>query len=874
MKKKTLLFLSLLLAVSLPALAVFSGMDLNATLRNLRFELQRDFQKISVTQEKLSGRYLQQHQKMVEIIKQCDELSLMLYSQKQDYTFDLSYALEKVTAEYNDFNEDRLPYDRIVNTLDIEINRYARLIESLRRLPPELKELGFIPDSLEYHNDSLDLHLSQNESVLLSALDSTFSHAPFLLDEAGQEDRDSCLLYASELLKLYAGTKLVVVSDSTHYREAYLRLKESYDYARDYYKLLQKNIFIEGQTPWGVILAHPGMYWKQAVEATSEKYTIADIGAIIQDDGTAAADPQDNRYVYTSTLRNVLGSLLLFLLVWGVSALVFLLIFRFVKSMREAFSKEQRPYIIMIFTCLLFLGLSRRNIPDELVEKAVRLFNTFIWLLMAIVTALLLRLKPAQLKGCFKHYMPTIFTALFVISCRVLFLPNALLNFIFPPLLLLLAIWQLVNCLVIGRKADRPEAIIGWISLGVTSVAMIASWAGYIFLALLILVWWYFQLAAILSITAVWHFLVWYKEHRLTHLVQEYRSRITYVSGPDKEKLLFGATWFHDLIQSVIIPILTFLSIPLCVRLSLNVFEFSDLYDYIFKTPFIHLSDKAGADTFHISLYSLLLLAGLLFIFRYADKALHTIWQSTRYRMFMLKYKRKSIRNNEVNLSLGNSIISVVIWFTYIVVVIVTLQIPTGSLGLIAGGLSAGIGIALKDILNNFIYGIQLMGGRLRVGDWIECDGIRGRVTDINYQSTLVVTENATQVAFLNAALFNKNFTNLTRNNSYEFTKIVVGISYGTDVQRVREVLESAMEVMKTKDSYGQDVVDPAYGIFVRFSDFNNSSVDVAVKQYVLVSERIAYVDKAKEVIYNALNQAGITIPFPQCDVHMIKDED
>jgi hypothetical protein len=46
----------------------------------------------------------------------------------------------------------------------------------------------------------------------------------------------------------------------------------------------------------------------------------------------------------------------------------------------------------------------------------------------------------------------------------------------------------------------------------------------------------------------------------------------------------------------------------------------------------------------------------------------------------------------------------------------------------------------------------------------------------------------------------------------------------------------------------------------------------VAVKQYVLVAERLGYVDRAKEVIYNALNNAGSTIPFPQCDVHLIKE--
>ena len=56
--------------------------------------------------------------------------------------------------------------------------------------------------------------------------------------------------------------------------------------------------------------------------------------------------------------------------------------------------------------------------------------------------------------------------------------------------------------------------------------------------------------------------------------------------------------------------------------------------------------------------------------------------------------------------------------------------------------------------------------------------------------------------------------------------------------------------------------------------EFGDSGVEVFVKQYVLAAERIRYSDRAKEVIYKALNDNGITIPFPQRDVHMIKDDE
>ena len=165
------------------------------------------------------------------------------------------------------------------------------------------------------------------------------------------------------------------------------------------------------------------------------------------------------------------------------------------------------------------------------------------------------------------------------------------------------------------------------------------------------------------------------------------------------------------------------------------------------------------------------------------------------------------------------------------------------------------------------------MSGRLRVGDWIVCDGIRGKVTHIGYQSTEIETVDGAEMSFLNATLFAKNFSNLTRNHGYEFVKITVGVAYGTNIQRVRELLGEALKTLQDKDAFGRDIVDPKRGISIILDDMDDSAVTVAVKQQVLVAERVAYIDRAKELIYNTLNENGISIPFPQCDVHLIKEE-
>ena len=935
-KRKVFFFLVALLAVAVPALAVFTGMDLDATLANLRRELCYDYQQISQTQDELKAYYDGQHKQMVEIAKKCNDQSLMLYSQKQDYTFDISYALEKVTQEYEDFNKNRTPYDRIVTKLNIEINRYARLIESLRRLPPELKEVELVPDSLAYHNDSLDAHLEHNESLLEQklydqvelimaiiatqdtlpadslALDSLVclidttpaplqhsenlkeeklieqkmavidsiaavqdttadagSTSPFMLSEIGQMERDSCIFYASQLLRIYAQTREVVMADSTYYIEAWLRMKESYDYAQDYYKILQNSVFVEGQTSWIQILKHPAAYWRQAKLAMEERFTsnfFQNLHEYAESDDLS----NDSRFNNSATLFWLMVYVLSFFVLWGIAALLMRLAYRFVKPLDKAIAKEQRRYIALLVGCVLFILLSIETTLDDRATKSIHLMHTFICLLMAITTAQLIRLEPGKLKNGIRNYLSTIFTALFVISCRVLFLPNAFLNFIFPPLLLIMTVWQLIANLRRNKKSDRADAIIGWVSLGITAIAMFISWAGYIFLALIILVWWYFLLTAILAIVTIWHLLLWYKESRLDKRVEEYKSKITYLSGTSKDSLVFSVTWFYDLIRDVVVPLLVLVSFPLCIRWALNIFEFNDLYRQIFMEPYI----QHGEDGFTVSLYALLFLAGLFFVFRYLNKAIHTIWQQAQYNRFLRKYNRKAIRKNEINLSLGNSLITVFVWFIYIYIFVCTLNVPTSSLGLIAGGLSAGIGIALKDIINNFVYGIQLMGGRLRVGDWIECDGVRGAVTDINYQSTQIETYDGVTVSFLNAALFAKSFTNLTKSDSYECLKLHVSVAYGTDLQRAREVLVEAMQVMRTKDAYGREIVEPRRGIYVVFGAFGDSGVDIIVKQYVLAAERVAYADRAPEIMYNALNANGIKIPFPQCDVHMINDED
>ena len=904
MKKKLLLLCLTLVAFSMPVLSIVNGRSMNTTLKDLSEELQEECLQIAEAQQRFDEEYERQHKRMVEIIKESSELSILLYTQDLNMTFDMAYALKKVTTDYKDFSKDRRPYDRIVGSLDYEIDRYARLIEALRRLPPMLSdiEFGLVPDSLLYHNDSLEMHYSktasslENEVIKIASRDTMV--APYVLDREGEQYRDSCIRYASELMKMYADNRTMVINDSTHYQEAYLRMKEAYDYAESRYRELEKYVFSDRQTPFLEILANPAYYWEKTVIDLKNQYDYSEMlhndsvkmqaAQEVADSLALAGIPKEEKEdidyedYYDGMSRKGINAFLLYaiaiqivvlILVWLLIFGILWLVRRYAKPKRFVSQKQLPVFSVLVGTFLYFLVFGYFWGGGEYVQMGVKHVNTFLWLLIAIFGSLLLRVKPDKLANGVRLYMSAVLVALVIIICRITFIPDRLLTILLPPFLLLVVIRQLFFSIRESGKATPVDSMLGWVSLAIYLTAFVVSFFGFTFAALLILVWWYFQLAMLLTIIFISDLLAKYKERWLDKHVRAMRSRINYVSGQDRESLLFGATWFYDLVRQVGIPVMVILSLPMCIHLSLNIFDFNDLYIKFYHNPFVQLMDKDGFETLRISAESIVRLAILFFILRYLNRAIHAIWQYLRYMSFMRKHNRTSIRANEINMSLGNSIISVLIWLSYTIVVVVVWQIPVGSLSLVAGGLSAGIGLAMKDILNNFIYGIQLMGGRLRVGDWIECDGVRGHVVAINYQCVQMETEEGTEMSFLNESLFGKSFINLTRNNSYEKTSIVVGVAYGTDIQKAREVLVEAMQVMRTKDKYGREIVEPTKGVYVIVKNMSDSSVDIAVNQYVLVAERIGYVDRAKEVVYNALKEAGITIPFPQCDVHLIKDE-
>ena len=845
----------MLIALVIPAWAVFNESDIAKTLSILRSELHQEYVKLESRQNWIKQRNEIQHRELVDMTKRCNELALMLYSQSQDYTFDMTYALDEVTREYENYHNQRRPFDEIVANLSMEIERCEHLAESLRRLPPMLDTvIPGIPDSLSSVMNTLLL----SGNILHYDEDS-----PFFLDEQGQIDRDSCLYYTLILLDMYKEAREKVTEDGEHYKMMSIRLDESYNYAVKRYRLIQKHIFIDGQDNYIKVLKSFPRYRQRAVHDAAMKYgigeTTTDSEALRQSDWRGA---------------KVSGFIVIILVYIGIATLLSSLIMRVLKKKVARFQTDEskeRNHLVSLFGGVLIFMLSvmiaSAFTSSNFFKVASGLLLTYAWLVAAILLSLLIRIQSSTIRKVWKLYLPMIVLSLIVITFRIIFIPNKLVNLIFPPIVLACTIWQLFICRKINRiKEARHDMTYSWITLGVMIIGTIVIWSGYVLLGIQIFIWWLFQLAAIETITALYVLLDRYDEKTLKNRKLEYKKDHT-IYEPNRKDAYIAVTWRYDLIRQVVLPVLAILTIPMCLFYAGDVFDLGEISKDIFTRSFFNLGDKDGSAILNFSLYNITLVAVMVFLFRYISYIAKALYRKIRYDSLSHKQGKTYFQANEINFTLADNVIGIVVWGSFIIITVVVLKIPIGALSIIAAGLATGLGLAMKDILNNFIYGIQLMGGRLRVGDYIECDGIRGKVTAISYQTTQIQTLEDTVIAFTNTTLFNKNFKNLTKNGNYEFLKIIVGVKYGTDVEVVRTLLMDATTKLLTKDNYNRPLVDPKRGISVTFDSFGDSSVNIAIKQYVLVEERYAYIARAQELIYNTLNENNIEIPFPQRDV-------
>ncbi|MDH3391747.1 MAG: mechanosensitive ion channel [Desulfobulbaceae bacterium] len=240
-------------------------------------------------------------------------------------------------------------------------------------------------------------------------------------------------------------------------------------------------------------------------------------------------------------------------------------------------------------------------------------------------------------------------------------------------------------------------------------------------------------------------------------------------------------------------------------------------------------------------------------------------WLSRRITNLLAKLLKK----NNVELTLVNFLTNL-IYYTLVVLVVVAamgrLGVNTTSFLTIIGAAGLAIGLALKDSLSNFAAGVMLVLFRpFTIGDVVSTAGITAKVEKVTIFNTLFCTADNQLVIVPNNKIISDIITNINAKDTRRID-LVVGISYTDDMVQTKGVLER----LAKEDS--RVLTDPATTVAV--AELADSSVNLVFRPWVKTADYWAVRFDLTEKIKNALDEAGISIPFPQQDVHLFVEKE
>ena len=779
MKKKLYIIILLMVAFVLPSNAVLKEANLDTTLYMLRTELTNYHIDLEKQNQAAKAQQLAVIQELISIVKQADQNSIMLYSQRNGYIFDMTYACHEATEQFKKFKSKAVPFRQMIKKNNVEVARFDSLINYL------------------------------------------YGMNTMFLSEEAQVNRNVDLTLAVNIRRQLVEKQKQLQAYVQAYDRTDRKLQALNDYANRRYEDIQNSIFNNGGDNYLRILRNFSMNYKEAKTSVAEKYKPVP-GMMSQ---------WDVRIIF------ILFSIIIF---WGlISIFLNLFTIRIVitqlmkhgmfENRKESFMAK-RPCLIMAMTVVTFaviLGIVRMAVTQNFVIMASQLLVEYSWLVGVILVSILLRVDNDKIKNTFRIYSPLMLVGFIVIVFRIILIPNDLVNLIFPPVLLLCALWQWN---VIGRKHNqvlRTDKTYAFISLAVFGVSTIFAWTGFTLLAVQLIIWWTMQLTCVLTITCCEGWLSVYAK----------RKKLADKAITDK--------WLYRFIYKVLLPISGVLSFIISIYWAADVFNMSDTTWEIFNKDYIKTSN------FTASLFSISEVACLYFLFNYIN--------ITSVDFMRHHFEKADPASAASKIVMFKNVMQVIIWGIWLMIALNVFQVGKSWLLAIFAGLSTGLGFASKDILENIYYGISLMMGRVKVGDYIICDGTRGKVSSISYTSTMLEATDGSVIAFQNSQLFSKNYKNMTKNHGYELDILEVGIAYGSNVKEVKQIL---IEALMKLDCIYQDK-----GVKVLLKSFDDSCITLRIVVWVNVLTQAIDDATIMECIYDTLNDHNIEIPFPQREI-------
>lgn len=191
------------------------------------------------------------------------------------------------------------------------------------------------------------------------------------------------------------------------------------------------------------------------------------------------------------------------------------------------------------------------------------------------------------------------------------------------------------------------------------------------------------------------------------------------------------------------------------------------------------------------------------------------------------------------------------------------INLDWAKFGWIAGGLSVGIGFGMQEVVANFVCGLILLVERpIRIGDVVTVDGMMGTVTKIQMRAITITNWDRQDLVVPNKTLVTGNILNWTLSASLNRILIPVGVAYGSDTEKARQIL------VDVASDHPRVLEDPAPT--ASFEQFADSTLNLVLRAYLPdLENRIGTITDLHTEIDKRFAEAGIEIAFPQQDIHV-----
>ena len=228
--------------------------------------------------------------------------------------------------------------------------------------------------------------------------------------------------------------------------------------------------------------------------------------------------------------------------------------------------------------------------------------------------------------------------------------------------------------------------------------------------------------------------------------------------------------------------------------------------------------------------------------------------------------RRNLFRQTHLNIGTQETICRILHYIIMLLGAFIAIQqigVDLTTLAAISAVLMVGIGLGLQNITSNFISALILLFERpVQVGDFVEVGGVQGRIRVIKTRSSVVETLDNVSIIVPNLNFITQNVTNWSYRDSKVRIHISVGVSYGSDVDLVAETL------LQVGRAHQEVLLNPEPTI--QFLDFSNSSLNFDLLVWINDAARQYFVrSDLNFAIVKAFREQGITIPFPQRDLHI-----